>query len=174
MASIIELVILIALGVWLVFGRSRPAFLRDFARLLDRPEFDSESSNRECLKGEFLDRRVAILLQYHLGRDRDMVVVSMETRATTTMETHDFANWPDRDTEAALYTLEVNHGLKLRHSDGCLKALWQPLAYFWRFPGFFPGPFELTKWQSVLEKMEVVARSIERRAALASLATDES
>jgi hypothetical protein len=52
--------------------------------------------------------------------------------------------------------------------------LWQPLAYFWRFPGFFPGPFESTKWQSVLEKMETVARSIERRAALASFVTDGS
>ena len=164
--SMVELLILLGLGVWLARGRAIPAFLRDFGKLLDRPAFDRKSlSNRSYLTGEFRGRKVAVLLQYYMGKYHDMVIVSMETRATVTMDTHDFASWPDRDTEAALFALEVDHDLRLTHQDGWLKALWQPLRSFWHVPGFFPGPFEPAKWESVLEKMHSVAGSLERRAA---------
>jgi hypothetical protein len=162
----VGLLVLFSIAVWLARGRSAPAFLRDFAKLLDRPQFARGLlSHQSHLRGELRGRKVDILLQYYMGKYQSMVVVSMETRATVTMEAHDFASWPDRESESALFGLEVEHDLTLRHRDGVLKAVWRPLKYFWTFPGFFPGPFEPTKWQSVLEKMHTVAGALERRAA---------
>ena len=155
--------VLILLGIggwWLAYGRPGTGFLPGFATLLDRPQivggFVNWMGGRSYLKGEFRGRKVVILLQRKRGRydPPGRLVVSMETGAAATMESHDFANWPDRGTEMALFALEVNHELKLMHRDGCLKALWQPMRVF-----IFPGRFEAPKWRSVLEAMHALAGS---------------
>ena len=159
--------ILLAIGVWLACGRPKKGFLHDFAKLLDRPEFVDGLGNRlirrSFLKGEFRGRKVVILLQN--GRRRSpRIVVSMETHATATMETYDFGGYrADRETELALFALEVKHELTLRHSDRCLKAKWVPQQ--WSSLLTFPPLFEPSKWQFVLEGMSMLAGSLERRAA---------
>ena len=85
-----------------------------------------------------------------------LLATHRETGAAATMDSHDFANWPDRGTEPALFALEASHELRLTHRDGCLKALWQPIKVF-----IFPGRFEPPKWQSVLEAMHALAGSPE-------------
>ena len=154
--------ILLGIGGWLAYGRPGTGFLPGFATLLDRPEivagFINWLGGRSYLKGEFRGRRVVIMLQRKRGRydPPGHLVLSMETGAAATMQSHDFANWRDRGTEAALFALEVKHELRLTHRDGCLKALWQPIKFF-----IFPGRFEPTKWQSVLEAMHALAGSPE-------------
>jgi hypothetical protein len=74
-----------------------------------------------------------------------------------------FKSWAGRVSrtgrcELALFALEIKHEIALRHEDGCLKAAWRPQSVF------FPGHFDAQKWQSVLEKMQTLAGSIERRA----------
>ena len=107
-------------------ARVRPpgtGFLPGFATLLDRPQivggFINWLGGRRYLKGEFRGRRVVILLQRKRGRydPPGHLVLSMETGAAATMESHDFANWPDRGTEPALFALEVKHELRLTHRD---------------------------------------------------------
>jgi hypothetical protein len=159
-------ILVIFLGtVWFVFRRPKKGFLHDFAKLLDRPQFVGGSSNSmigcSFLKGEFRGRKVVIMLQDWRGRYK--VVVSMETHSATTMESHNFIGYrPDRETEMALFALEVKHDLRLMHRDASLKALWQPVTFF-IFPS--PGRFEPAKWQSVLEAMHTLAGSLERCAA---------
>jgi hypothetical protein len=157
------------LAVLLVIGwialRSTKGCLPEFAKLLDRPEFVSGFSHsfagRAFLKGEFRGRKIVIMVHDWKGTYR--VVLSMETRSPATMESHDFTGYrPDRDAEMALFALEVKHDLRLRHSDGCLKAMWQPVAFF-VFPS--PGSFDPAKWQAVLEAMHTLAGSLDRRAA---------
>jgi hypothetical protein len=157
--------IVVAIAVWLAYGRPRRGCLPDFATLLDRPEFVDGFGNkrigRAFLKGEFRGRNVVIMLQDWRGRYR--VVLSMETHSAATMESYDFTGYrPDRETEMALFALEVKHDLRLMHRDATLKALWQPVAFF-IFPN--PGVFDPAKWQSVLEAMHTLAGSLERRAA---------
>lgn len=57
-----------AIYVWLTYGRpTMPAFLRDFAKLRDHPEFvdsfGNRLSKRSFLKGEFRGRKIVILLK---------------------------------------------------------------------------------------------------------------
>jgi hypothetical protein len=157
-------VILLAIGIGLTYRRRpRRGFLPDFAKLLDRPEFvdgfDNRMMGRSFLKGEFRGRKVVILLQHGKGKYLSMVVVSVETQAAATIESYEFCYRADREAELAMFALEVDHELKLRHEDGCLKAKWSPFALL------FPPPFDPPKWQSVLESMHTVAGSLERRAA---------
>jgi hypothetical protein len=159
--------VLLGIGVWLAYGYAGNGFLPGFARLLDQPQFVGGFMNwlggRSYLKGEFRDRKVVILLQRKHGKHDPPghLVVSMETRATATMDSHQFAGYrPDRETELALFALEAKHELRLMHENGCLKALWQPIGFF-----IFPGRFEQPKWQSVLEAMHTLSGSLERRAA---------
>lgn len=161
------LVLLLGTGVWLAYGSAGTGFLPGFAKLLDRPQivggFANWLSGRSYLTGEFGGRKVVVLLQRKRGR-HDLpgrLVVSMETGAAAAIDPHDCAGpSTDRVAEPALFTLEARHELRLTHQDGCLKALWQPIGFF-----IFPGRFEPTKWQSVLEAMDTVADSLERRAA---------
>lgn len=149
-------VLLSAMVVWVTSARRRTRFMPDLETLLQRPEFVSGFGGRSLLKGEFRGRNVSILVQH--ADDEPTLVMSMETRALRTWDTYDFANYKgDREGELALFTLEVKHELMLRHMDGCLKAAWQPL-------GLFPRSGDRSKWQSVLEAMETLAGSIERRA----------
>lgn len=159
--------VLLGIGVWLAYRFAGNGFLPGFATLLDQPHFVGGFMNwlggRSYLKGEFRGRRVVILLQRKRGKydPPGRLVVSMETRATATMEPHHFAGYrPDRETELALFALEAKHELQLMHQDGCLKALWQPIGFF-----IFPGRFEQPKWESVLAAMHTLAGSLERRAA---------
>ena len=100
------------------------------------------------------------------AEDDDKIIVSMETHATRTMETYEFAGRSDRETEMALWALEVKHEFKLRHENGCLKAMWAPTrARDWFSLFSFPPRFEPPMWRSVLEAMCTVAGSPERRAA---------
>ena len=160
------IVVLLAWPGWVIYSQTRTGFLFSFAMLLDQPAIERTFTNwvvgRSFLRGEFRGRKIVVLLQEKRGRaGRFMVVVSMETRAERTMETYDWTGYrPDRETELALFALEVDHELRLRHSDRCLKALWQPFKLFG-----FPGEFDRPKWQSVLEGMHMLAGSLERRAA---------
>lgn len=61
----------------------------------------------------------------------------------------------------ALYDLEVKYEVRLRHEHGYLKAQSAPTS--WSFG--FPGPCDLAKWRNMLEKMDTLAGSLERRAA---------
>jgi hypothetical protein len=159
-------VLLVGLSIWFMIRVPGNSFLQGFATLLDRPEivagFINWSSNRSYLKSEFRGRKVVVLQQRRPGdHGRTYLVVSMETGAAATMESHDFAAYkPDRETELALFALEVKHELRLTHQEKCLKALWEP-----PFVLFFPGRFEPPKWQGVLEAMHTLAGSFERRAA---------
>ena len=159
------MLVIVLVALWLAYGRPRRGCLPDFAKLLDRPEFVDGFENmrigRAFLKGEFRGRKVVIMLQDWRGAFK--IVLSMETRSTAAMESHDFTGYrPNREAEMALYALEVKHDLKLMHKDSVLKARWQPVTFF-VFPS--PGRFDPAKWQSVLEAMHTLAGSLERRAA---------
>ena len=156
---------LAAVVMWHQYGRSQASSLPGLAKLLERSEFvdgfDNWLAGRRFLRGEFRGRKVVIM---HQSRDEDgdpapMIVVSMETRAGASMETYELAGFkPDRETERALFALEVKHELALKHEERCLKARWRPSAVF------FPRAFDASTAQSVLEAMHTVASSIERRA----------
>ena len=159
------LLLMAGMSVWLKYGSPRVGFLTDFAKLLDQPEFVGGFRNqlvgRTFLRGEFRRRKVVILLQHGHEHRAHMLVLSMETGAATPVDSYEFAEYKgDRESELALFALEAKHDLVLRVRDGCLKALWQP----WRLT-FFPGAFDSTKWQSVLEAMHTLAGSLERREA---------
>lgn len=154
-----------AMSVWLKYGRPMGGVLLDFAKLVDNPEsvddFRNRLAGRTFLKGEFRGRRVVILAQNGNRSRPEMLVVSMETRAAVTMDSYDFAGYrADREGELALYALEAKHEFVLRLQDGCLKALWRPLSL-----PLFPRRFDLPKWQSVLEAMDTLVGSLERKAA---------
>ena len=161
--TFIVAVSLLVIGMWL-HARARSGFLVDVAELVDRPELVDDFANRwfgrSFVKGEFRGRKVVIRLQVD-GRNRPRsIVVSMETNVHRTMETYDFAGYrADREGELALFALEVKHDVRLRHEDRCLKAQAVPEP----FGFFFPGQFDTAKWQSVLEGMHTLARSIEQK-----------
>jgi hypothetical protein len=164
MVTPVFLLILLAIGIWFMYSRRRPkkGFLPDFAKLLDRPEFvegyDNWLIRRSFLKGEFRGRNVVVMLQLGKKRYPPMVVVSMETHAAAPMESYELTGFrDDREGEMALFALEVNHELKLRHEAGCLKVRWG------QFTMFFPPTFDPPKWQSVLEAMHAVSGALERR-----------
>jgi len=157
-------VLLSAAVVWATYARRKRALLPDFGGLLEHPEFVDGLTGvivgQSFLKGQFRGRNVVVLLQD--TEEESRLVVTMETHALRTMDTYDFADYKgDREGELALFALEVKHELNLRHFDGYLKAEWQPL-------GFLPRSFNRSKWQSVLEAMNTLAGSIERRASAAA------
>jgi hypothetical protein len=155
-ALLLVFVVLAAVVTWVTYGQRRTRFLPDFETLLERPEFVSGFGGRSLLKGEFRGRNVSILVQH--ADDEPTLVVSVEVRASLAWDTYDFAGYKgDREGELALFALEVKHELTLRHVDGYLKAQWQPL-------GLFPGSGDRSKWRSVLEALDTLAGSIERRA----------
>jgi hypothetical protein len=163
-------VVVVAAYLWFGYGRATtPTFLLDFAKLLDRPELvdglANRVSRRSCLKGEFRGRKIVVLLaQVDNEYQEYNLVVSMETRAIGAMDSYSFANYrPDRETELALYALEVTHALRLRHDDGCLKAEWAPTPSGFPFVGFI-GRCDPSTWRRVLERMDTLAGSLERRA----------
>jgi hypothetical protein len=159
--------LLAAIAAWRAIGRAKSGFLVDFARLLDGPEIVDGFGNllikRSFLKGEFRGRKIVIMLQNGRGEYSARIVVSMETQSAATMEAYEFANYrSDRDGERALFALEVKHEFRLRHENGCLKALWVPALVT---PLTFPPLFDPSKWQGVLETMDTLAGSLEKRAA---------
>ena len=169
--------VLLSWGVWTMFWRPKATFLADFASLLDRPEFVHGLENtlvkRAFLKGEFRGRKVVVMLQNGRGQYSRNFIVSMETRAPVTMESHDFADYRgDREGELALFALEVKHEFLLRHEEGCLKARWAPekAMSFVNFDFNFP-PFDMQKCRSALEAMHTLAASIERRASSNAVAS---
>ncbi len=95
----------------------------------------------------------------------------METSAAVLMESYEFAGYrSDRDGELALFALEVKHEFMLKHEEGCLKARWAPTKAASLFTFDFPPNFDTKKCQSVLEAMQTLAGSIERRAGALSQA----
>jgi hypothetical protein len=165
-------ILVVAAGayLWFAFGRPTiPTFLVDFAKLLDRTELvDSLAyrvSRRSVLKGEFRGRKIVVLLKQVDGETCEYnLAVSMETHAIGAMDSDSFADYrPDRETELALYALEVTHSLRLRHDDGCLKAQWARTPSGYPFVGF-TARCDPAKWRRVLEQMETLAGSLERRA----------
>jgi len=159
---VIILIVLAARG-WRAYGRPKMGFLPEFATLLEWPEFVNGGwlLKRSFLKGQFRGRKVVILLQRYTGRYQNMVVVSMESHAPVTMENYDLAGYrPDGESELARVALQEHHELRVRHADGCLKAKRN-----WHLFARFPPPFEPEKWRSVLEAMDTVVSSLERRAA---------
>jgi hypothetical protein len=168
---------LLSWGLWSAFGRRRPRtpFLLDFATLLDRPEFvhglQNTLAKRAFLKGEFRGRKVVVLLQNGRGEYSRNLVVSMETRAPVTMESYELTGFrSDREGELALFALEVKHEFMLRHEEGCLKARWAPQKMTSLFNFDFPPNFDKQKCQKVLEAMQTLVGSIERRASALSQA----
>lgn len=162
---LLVLVILLAIGAW-TFGRPRRTFLRAFAKLLDRPEVADGPSDarfaRASLTGEFRGRKIVILLQRVRRHFANTMEVSMETRAASTLETATFTgDKVDREGELALFALEVTHELRLSHEDGWLKARWGASRPSLDFPQRFDAP----TWQRVLDAMDTLARSLERREA---------
>lgn len=154
------LVVLSAIVTWLAYGRRRTRFVVDFAKLLESPRsvdgVGDWIAGRAAVKGEFNGRKVAIVL-----RDGDeapsLLLIAMATDATPKMDSYDFAGYKaDRDGEMAAFALEVKHGLKLRHVEDYLKAGHHSL----------PSSFDPSKWQSVLEAMDALCGSMERRGAL--------
>jgi hypothetical protein len=158
--------LILGLGIWFVFGGPGPRFLVDFAKLFDHSKitagFANRLARRSYLTGEFRGRKVLVTLQRKRGRyGRAYLVVSMETSAMKTVDAHEFSRFGQtRDAELALFALEGQHALRLRHEPGCLKASWEPIIGI-----FFPGRFEQPKWQSVLEAMHTLAGTLDQRAA---------
>jgi len=166
---------LLSWGLWSAFRRPQTPFLLDFATLLDRPEFvhglQNTLAKRAFLKGEFRGRKVVVLLQNGRGEYSRNLVVSMETRAPVTMESYEFTGFrSDREGELALFALEVKHEFMLRHEEGCLKARWAPQKMTSHFNFDFPPNFDKQKCQKVLEAMQTLVGSIERRAGALSQA----
>jgi len=156
-------VLLVGLSIWFMIRVPGNSFLQGFATLLDRPEivagFINWSSNRSYLKGEFRGRKVVVLQQRRPGdHGRTYLVVSMETKATQTVDEHELLRIRYARDDQALDALQ---GLRLTHQPCCLKVLWEPVVVWVPFPGrFWPQ-----KWQSVLEAMHTLAGALERRAA---------
>ena len=159
----VVLAILLAISLW---SKSLPpAFLRDFATLVEDPEFVDDGISRQVhrwfLKGQFRGRKLVILFEREIEGEFGKIIVSMETHATGKMETHDFTGYnADREGELALFALDAKHDLKLSLGDGCLKALSAPP---WPVLFGFAPSFDARKWRSVLEGMDTLAGSLERR-----------
>jgi hypothetical protein len=83
-------VVLVGIVVWITTGRPGGRFLRDFATLLDHPEFIDGLGNRlmkrAFLKGEFRGRKIVVLMQQQPRQFAHTVVVSMETHAAARLE----------------------------------------------------------------------------------------
>lgn len=159
----------LALGLLVCSHRPKARVLSDFATLLDRPAFvhglENTLAKRAFLKGEFRGRTVVVLLQNGRGQNSRNLVVSMETRAPVATDSYAFTgDRSDREGELALFALEVKHEFILRHEEGCLKARWAPHKVTSIFHFDFPADFDTQKCQSVLEAMQTLAGSIERRA----------
>jgi hypothetical protein len=157
---LVLLVLLSAMVAWLMYGRRKTRFAADFARLLESPRpsdgVGDWIANRSAITGEFRGRKVAIVLQDR-NEEPSTLVIAMATHAAPTMDTYDFAGYKgDRDGEVAAFALEVKHGLKLRHVEGWLKASRDSL----------PSSFDPSKWQGVLEALDTLCGSVERRGLL--------
>lgn len=87
------------------------------------------------------------------------------------IESYEFTGYrSDREGELALFALEVKHEFVLRHEEGCLKARWAPNQATSLFNFDFPSDFDTQRCQRVLEAMDTLAGSIERRAGALSRA----
>ena len=166
------LAIVVGCGLW-VYASQRSSFLSDFATLLERPEFvqglENTLARRAFLKGKFRGRKVVVMLQNGRGEFSRNFIVSMETHAPVTMATYEFTGYrSDHEGETALFALEVKHQFALRHEEGCLKARWEPQKMAPLFTFDFPHNFDLEKCQRVLEAMDTLAGSIERRSSSVS------
>jgi hypothetical protein len=147
-----------AIVAWLTYGRRTTRFVADFARLLESPRsvdgFRHWTGGRSAVDGEFHGRKVGIVLQNGDEEVPSRVVIAMATHAPPEMDTYDFAGYrADRDGELAAFALEVTHSLRLRHVEGVLRASRDS----------FPSSFDPSRWQSVLEAMDTLCRSMERR-----------
>jgi hypothetical protein len=155
-------VLLSAVILWARYVWRRTRSLPGFETLLDHLEVSDGLTDfvagRALVKGEFRGRKVAIIVEQ--SDEESTLIVTMETRAAPTMDTYDFAGYKaDREGDRAVFALEVKHGLRLRHMDGSLKAEGQPHR-------LFPRTFDRPKWQSVLEAMDTLCGSIERRVSI--------
>jgi len=167
MVAPVFVVLILTVAAWRLCG-PRTGFLADFAKLLVHAEFVEGFGNwvikRSFLKGKFHGRHVVVLLQRGRGKYPRTLVISMETHADATIESSQFGGYrSDKEGELALFALEGKHGLEVMHEGGCLKARWRGEP--WRAFTTFPGSFDPPKWQNVLEAMNTLAGSLERRAA---------
>ena len=171
------LVVAFSVGWGLLVSQHRPKthFLSNFAKLLERPELvrglENTLAHRMFLKGEFRGRNVVVLVQNARGTYGRKLVVSMETHARLIVESYEFAgDRDDREGAQALFALETKHEFVLRHEECCLKARWAPHKTLRFFGLDFPFDFKTEEGRCVLEAMDTLAGSIERRYA-AALAT---
>lgn len=156
--SLVLFFLLSAIVAWLTYSRRTTRFVADFATLLESPRsvdgFGDWMGGRSAVNGEFHGREVGIVLQ---NGDEDApatVVIAMATHAPPKMDTYDFAGYKgDRDGEVAAFALEVTHSLRLRHVEGSLRASHNS----------FPSSFDPPRWQRVLEAMDTLCGSMERR-----------
>jgi hypothetical protein len=150
--------LLVAIVAWLTYSRRTTRFVADFATLLESPRsvdgFGDWIGGRSAVDGEFHGRKVGIVLQNGDEETPSIVVIAMATHAPPKMDTYDFAGYKgDREGEVAAFALEVTHSLRLRHVEGFLSASRDS----------FPRSFDPSRWQSVLEAMDTLCGSMERR-----------
>jgi hypothetical protein len=154
----VYIVLLVGLGIALRFRVRKAGFLPGVSTLLERTTitegFADGVAGRSSVTGEFRGRKVVVTLHQPGRFGRAHLVVSMETKATQTVDEHELLRIRyARDDQA----LDVLQGLRLTHLPGSLKVLWEPVAVWVPFPGrFWPQ-----KWQSVLEAMHTLAGMLE-------------
>lgn len=139
-------------------------FLSDFARLLTAARVErgafSFLSGRSSATGRFNGREVVLTIQLPRSEyGSSYLIVAMRTQGPQTLTgTAIDSRVTDDAGRKALYTLAMKD-LQLTVEDGWLRALWSPRGFF-----VFPrGRFTEERWRPVLEALDVVASSLERR-----------
>lgn len=162
--------VLVGLFAWVLHRIGGGDFLPGFATLVDRAQIVEGLSGyltgRSTLTGEFRGRNVEIFLKRSRGRRTfGYLVVSMQTTAPRSVDSHSFTTYSreDRDAELALFALEVKHEVQLTHDPYCLKVRWMPMGFY-----IFPGRLDPDKWRDVLTQMHTLAGSLERQVPAAS------
>ena len=155
----VYIVLLVGLGIALRYRVRKSGFLPGFSTLLERATitegFADGVEGRSSVTGEFRGRKVVVRLHQPGRFARAHLVVSMETKATQTVDEHELLRVRYARNDQALDALQ---SLRLTHQPGCLKVLWEPVAVWVPFPGrWWPQ-----KWQRVLEAMHTLVGMLER------------
>lgn len=162
-----SLLVLVGVGLlvwWLL--RQTSSFPGQFATLLTLPQrpvtATSYFTGRFRVLGWFKERQVLLVFQ-RPGRHRPgYLVAAMQTTVpdqSIVQSRPDGSAAPDRDLERALFVLEGKHALRLDVGDGWLRATWMPAGFT-----IFPGSFDASKWNEVLENMRVTVERLEAAA----------
>ncbi|HEX2342366.1 MAG TPA: hypothetical protein VHI98_17950 [Vicinamibacterales bacterium] len=154
----VYIVLLVGLGIVLRSRVRKAGLPAGFETLLDRSTTTTSAASgvaeRSVVTGEFRGRKVVITLHRPSRFGRAHLVISMETKATRTVEEHELLRFRYSRDHLALDALT---GFRLTHQPCCLKVLSEPVAAWVPFPGrFYPR-----RWQSVLEAMHRLAGALD-------------